>query len=256
MNLKVVIPTANRAETITTNKLVAGDFQVCVPESQAEAYAKSCGAEHVLVHPEGMGKAAKINWYFETQEYDAVVFLDDDLLSLFRCWRSRAQSDMDSSVTDPEFIRDLLEKTAALAKELGAFLFGWSTSARHAVYYTGFRPFRLKGYVNSASIGFINGHGLRFDERIQGKGDYDISLQNALKHRYCLVDQRFAFQYKPSFVGAGSMRNTMAEQETMRLLRAKWGDCIKVMSTSEGKDARLNRKKRAGAENIYIKLPY
>lgn len=259
MNTQLIIPSMSRAETMTTHKLLTGsNYLVCVPESQAKDYIAKVGEEHVLAHPENMGKMPKMNWCFDRfQEPDAIIFFDDDILSVFRCWRSRISDETESSVTDPEFVLDLIAKTATMSAELGAKVFGWSNSARHAVFYTGFRPFRLTGFVNGRAVGFLKGHGLRYDERLIGKGDYDMCMQNALKHRYCFVDQRFAFHTSPPIVGGGAPQRTIAiEKETMRLLRVKWGDCIQVMSTSKGKDARLNRKLRSGMENIFVKLPF
>ena len=42
-------------------------------------------------------------------------------------------------------------------------------------------------------MGFRRGHGLRFDERIVAKNDFDIAAMNALRHRICLKDYRYTF---------------------------------------------------------------
>lgn len=241
---------------MSTHKLLR-DFLVCVPESQEAEYAKTVGADRVMTHSnELIGKVAKLNHCLDTVDADALVFLDDDILAMARCWRS-ASSTSDAMVTDPDFVHDVIVKTADMASQIKASLFGWSSSARHAVYYTGLRPFRLKGFVNGAAMGFIRGHNLRFDIRVAGKEDYDMSLQNAFKHRYCFVDQRFAFQFQPSFVSPGArMRTTQREREVIALLQKKWGESIYVMSKSAGSDARLNRKARAGVDTLAIRVPW
>jgi hypothetical protein len=42
-------------------------------------------------------------------------------------------------------------------------------------------------------MGFRRGHGLRFDERIVAKNDFDIAAPNAHRHRFCVKDCRYTF---------------------------------------------------------------
>ncbi|MEQ1861165.1 MAG: hypothetical protein ABMA13_14685 [Chthoniobacteraceae bacterium] len=50
-------------------------------------------------------------------------------------------------------------------RDVGAFYFGWEASNGALRYYTGLKPIMLTGYVNGCAMGFLRGHGLRFDER-------------------------------------------------------------------------------------------
>jgi hypothetical protein len=104
------------------------------------------------------------------------VFLDDDLEYLCRCFVDRGEQER-RKVTEAGLIFEILQETAAVARELGAFFFGWESSESTIRYYSGLDPFKFTGFVNGCAMGFIAGHGLRFDESIVAKNDYDARAE-------------------------------------------------------------------------------
>ena len=72
-----VIPSAGRAETMTTHKLFREAF-VCVPESQVQMYRKYI--DRVVPHPDtvyGMGQ--KRQWILDNFDEDIIFMADDDI---------------------------------------------------------------------------------------------------------------------------------------------------------------------------------
>lgn len=238
---------------MTTHRLI-NNFEVCVPESQRHEYELVVGKERVITHPDTVrGLTPKLNWMFDNCPDDhAVVFLDDDLVGITRCFVPQGSSN--TSENNPEVVEEIIAATAQLAEDAGAFMFGWETSVSTILYYDGLAPFALTGYINGCAMGYMNGHGLRFDERIVAKNDYDICLLNAWKHRVCFKDLRYAFSQKETFTGAGGQsahRNSETEKRDVQLLIEKYGDVIKI-----GAKSGVRKRDYAGAQKVTLRLPY
>lgn len=180
------------------------------------------------------------------------MLLDDDLEYLVRCF---AQKGEPSISRDPDHIHAVIEHTAHVSRDAGIHYFGWEASNGAIRWYSGLRPFMLTGYINGCAMGFHRGHGLRFDPRITGKNDFDISAMNAWKHRRCFKDTRYVFQQKGTFVGAGGQsehRNSETELRDLALLREKWGaDTFRV-----GGQTSVRKRDYAGVQKITLHLPF
>lgn len=89
-------------------------------------------------HPEEIrGLTPKLNWMLDhLADDEGVIFLDDDLEYLCRCFTSRDQQS-ERKVTEARLIQQILRQTAALAAEAGAFFFGWESSESTIRYYSG-----------------------------------------------------------------------------------------------------------------------
>jgi hypothetical protein len=237
---------------MTTHKLL-NNFQVCVPESQAADYLAV--TPHVVTHPDNiLGLTPKLNWMLDNlMDGEALVFLDDDLEYLCRCFTSPAEAAM-RKITAPDVIEPIIQQTCDLAGDVGAFYFGWESSESTIRYYSGLKPFKLTGFINGCAMGFRRGHGLRFDERIVAKNDYDIACANAFRHRICFRNTRYAFCQRETFTGAGGQsfhRNSTTERRDAAILREKYGDVIQL-----GKVGGMRRSDYAGAVKVTLKLPF
>lgn len=237
---------------MTTHKLVE-NFVVCVPESQAEDYRAV--TPHVVTHPDSIiGLTPKLNWMLANLTDDeALVLLDDDLAYLCRCFTTPDEGAV-RKVTDAKLVEAIIRQTLDLATGLGAYYFGWESSESTIRYYSGLEPFKLTGFINGCAMGFRHAHGLKFDERIVAKNDYDIACANAFRHRVCLRDTRYAFCQKATFTGAGGQshyRNSGTEQRDVAILREKYGDVIQV-----GKQGGTRKRDYAGAVKVTLSLPF
>jgi hypothetical protein len=254
--VKICIPSHKRAATISTHRLVSNAV-VCVPESQREDYAKALDSGAAIVtHPDSViGLTPKLNWMLANlDDGDSIVFLDDDLEYLCRCFCDPSEA-AKRKVTDPAMIEAIIAQTAAVAAGCGAYFFGWETSESTIQYYSGLQPFRLSGFINGCAMGFRSGHGLRFDERIVAKNDYDIACLNAFRHRICLRDTRYAFSQRDTFTGAGGQscrRSSVTEQTDADLLLAKYGGNVIKLGKQGGK----RKRDYAGVVKVTLSLPF
>jgi len=232
---------------------------VFVPESQREEYARVVGSDHIRTHPDAVkGLTPKLNYMLEAFDNykfagnaDALVFVDDDILSVQRCFTEKGEP---ATIRDPELIEAIITNTARLARDVGAFYFGWEASNGALRYYTGLKPFMLTGYINGCAMGFMRGHGLRFDERIVAKNDFDIAAMNAWKHRLCVKDCRYTFCQKETFTGRGgqaAFRTSQTEKRDVELLRKKWGDIFRF-----GGHSGTRKRDYAGVQKITMNLPF
>jgi hypothetical protein len=138
----------SRAATMTTHRLLPNAI-VCVPESQAEQY-RDAVENRLLVHPDAVkGLTPKLNWILDRFEAsgsvhfcwaDALVFIDDDILSVQRCFVEKGET---ATIRDPELIETIITNTALLARDVGAYYFGWEASNGALRYYTGLKPIML-----------------------------------------------------------------------------------------------------------------
>ena len=226
---------------------------VCVPESQAAEYLAV--TPHVVTHPDDVrGLTPKLNWMLrELADSEGILFLDDDLEYLCRCYGGTDEA-ATRKVTDAETIHAIIGQTAQLAREAGAFFFGWETSESTIRYYGGQQPFAFTGFVNGCAMGFLKGHGLSFDERIVAKNDYDICCANAFRNRILFKDCRFAWSQRETFTGAGGQachRNSVTEQRDVQILREKYGDVIRT-----GALGGTRKRDYAGAVKVTLNLPF
>jgi hypothetical protein len=251
--VKICIPSHKRAGSISTHKLLT-NYVVCVPESQADEY-EAVTPGRVVAHPDAIvGLTPKLNWMLtHLDDGDALVFLDDDLQYLCRCFTDPTEA-ASRKITDPATIESIIAQTYTVAAGVGAYYFGWETSETTIRYYSGLQPFRLTGFINGCAMGFRSGHALRFDERIVAKNDYDIAALNAFRHRICLRDTRYAFSQRDTFTGEGGQsffRNSATELRDADILRAKYGEVIHI-----GKQGGTRKRDYAGAVKVTLSLPF
>ena len=235
---------------MTTHRLLS-DYLVCIPESQEADYRAV--TPHVLTHPDGVkGLTPKLNWLLDRYEdEDALVFLDDDLVGISRCFTEPGEV---NTIREPALVHAVLEQTAQQAADLGAFVFGWEASNGALRYYTGLKPFMLTGYINGCAMGFRRGHGLRYDPRIVAKNDFDICAMNAYRHRFLFKNCRYTFIQRETFVGRGgqsAFRTSTTERNDVELLREKYGDVF-----SYGGQSGTRKRDYAGVQKIAMKLPF
>lgn len=223
-----------------------------MPQSQWEEYAKVVGSDRLVAHDDKVkGLTPKLNLLLSSSNADALVFIDDDILNVQRCFVEKGEP---ATIRDPELIEAIITNTARLARDMGAFYFGWEASNGALRYYTGLKPFMLTGYINGCAMGFMRGHGLRFDERIVAKNDFDIAAANAHKHRFCVKDCRYTFCQRETFTGRGgqaAFRTGATEKRDVALLQRKWGDIFRF-----GGHSGTRKRDYAGVQKITINLPF
>ena len=217
----IVIVSHKRAKTITTHKLVPG--VVCVPESQADEYAAAVGKERVVAHPDTVvGISPKRQWI--VNHFKDVFMLDDDIRTMLRKYTT---SHFNSALT-PDEARDRIVATRDTAEEMGAYHYGFSSHA-NPVTYSLHKPFKFGGYIPGGAFGLRAGHGLHFPNTLLPVEDWWICALNISRHRVCLIDERFAFNFMGTYTAPGGMseyRHQNSELEAVAYLKRAFGDAI------------------------------
>jgi hypothetical protein len=230
---------------------------LCVPESQASEYQKRLEHDRspaqVVTHPDTVkGLTPKLNWCLDRyRDEEAIIFVDDDITTIQRTFVEPGE---DSIIRDPAQVLEIIEHTHQLALDMGVMFFGWEANNGAIRYHDGLKPFQMTGYINGCAMGFRRGHGLRFDERVVAKNDFDISAMNAFKHRRILRNNRYLFCQKATFVGKGgqaAFRNSDTERRDVELLRRKWGPIFHF-----GAQSGTRKRDYAGVQKITMHLPF
>lgn len=232
---KIVIPSHKRAQRVRTTQAVDGAV-LCVPEGQAKLYrACNLGVE-VVAHPDEVrGLARKRDWI--VRHFGDVFMLDDDIGSMKRLYADRGEP-VD---VPPATAHDLVQVTAAAARQAGAHLFGFAYSPT-PMSYNSLNPIRLSGYVTGCAHGVLRGSRLWYNPEIKVNEDYWISCLNAYEHRMIWRDERFYWQQEATFVNPGGLsefRNVGAEEEDFKLLQRVFGKEVVTLKKSGAGGSKL-----------------
>jgi hypothetical protein len=177
------------------------------------------------------------------------MMLDDDLTRFSRLYLE-ANSLRVSRVT-PEETAAIIQQTAYMAKQLGAFVFGFSSVA-DARNFKPQKPFRFSGYCNGSSFGLLKGSKVFFHKDAIAVEDYFASLINAYYHRYAFFDLRFGFVQQKTFKNLGGQaefRSKKSEEQDYKFLRQMFGDVVQQRPP-------VKRGKPSHEFQRVIRLPY
>lgn len=222
--VKIVIPSHKRANRVLT-KFAVSNAILCVAQSQKDDYAAHSPGLEIVTHPDTVvGLAPKRDWIIK--HFQNVMMLDDDISNLTRPYAETGQA----TAVPPDAAHDIIQATAAAAKDAGAYLFGFSTSPQ-PVSYNSLNPIQLSGYLTGCAHGVLAGSKLWYNPDIICNEDYWISLLNAHHHRLIYKDTRFYFAQKNTFVNRGGLaefRNLDAEKKDFELLKRVFGDVVEL----------------------------
>jgi hypothetical protein len=224
MEVKIVIPSHRRADRVRTAAIVPGAI-ICVPKSQEPAYKRHNPGCEIVTHPDDVaGLAPKRNWIYE--KLGNVIMLDDDLTRFSRLYLEA--NSLRSSRVSPKETVAIIQQTAYTARQLGAYVFGFSSVA-DARNFKPQKPFRLTGYCNGSSFGLLKGSRVFFHKDAIAVEDYFASLVNAYYHRYAFFDLRFGFVQQRTFKNLGGQsefRNKASEEHDYKFLRRMFGNVV------------------------------
>ena len=218
--IKILIISRGRADTITTHKVLPDWVEILVPESEESDYRQKVSNPILTIPDDVKGLGEVRNWVLKHFDEETVIMIDDDIKCLYRLTGKLTQR-----VTDKEEIVQVLINTAVMAKDMGVHCFGFAqTDIRK---FDGTDPFKLCTWVGGV-IGVI---GRKYDFRKDKfKVDIDFCLQNLLVDRIIFQDSRYTFpQSRDNNVGGNSMFRTEDDfKKSVDSLKEKWGDNIKV----------------------------
>lgn len=235
-DIKILILSRGRSETISTHKLLPDFIEVLVPDDEKSAYEKNIKNPIVTIPKEIKGLGQVRNWVLDNCQEEIVIMIDDDCKKFYCLTGEKTRS-----ITDKEEVLQVLINTAIMAKDLGVHCFGYSqTDIRK---YNGTEPFRLCTWVGCI-IGII-GRKYRF-RNDYFKVDVDYCLQNLMIDRIVWVDNRYyCYQNRDNNTGGNSQYRTAEEFEKSCVsLIEKWGECIKSKKKGSQIEIKLNVERR------------
>lgn len=242
--ISVCIPSYKRPGKVQTLK-IAPFASLYVDEGEADEYAKNNPGAKIVPMPEGIqGNIARVrNWILDNEEADAVCMMDDDITSFGEfVGRSDHFGYERRKLAGDDFAR-FLERNTALCEDLGFALWGVNVQAANRLYHQGL-PFSFTKPV----LGPFSVHvksGIRYDESIPLKEDYDLFLSHLLKYRGVLRLNMAWYANggsKGAKGGCASMRSTAEERRQFELLVAKWGSDVVRNDNSSKKAFDFNPK--------------
>lgn len=223
LKILTAVPTYRRADDVPT--LVLFPYgTLFVAKSEIEGYKKNYPDAKVVEHPDTIkGLTPKLNFilqYAIDNKYDGVVKVDDDFNDCVALTPHRYRMTVDET-------QELLESLFVMCMDANTNLFTFIQTA-DVRRYEGHRPFRLFSSVRIGIYGVLL-KGLEtqwFDERFRLKQDMDYAFQTMYKYKKMIVDTRYSFTYKKTMESTGGCsvyRNSESEQESINMLKRKWG---------------------------------
>lgn len=222
MNIGYFAPSYKRPQKSSTQKIFPF-VKIVVKESEAEDYIKN-GNDLVICPDSAQGNLCRVrNWILDNylDKFDAVILLDDDYKNVIR-WNNAKQIKLNEN----EF-QELCESIAILCKDFGFYYFGLNCVTDKGAYRE-HTPISTNKYIGGPFQGFLKGNTLRYDESLNLKEDYDMTLQNLHKYNGCLRANFASYDVKQAeqIGGCASQRNSKEEERQFNLLQKKWGSRI------------------------------
>lgn len=237
--LNIVIPSYKRWDKLVGYEyFINAKYIIC--ESQADQYFMKWDRDRFIVIPDDDDGSIvkKRNWILKNIPRP-LVMIDDDVDKITMCEggdyfkiHGRAKQMIPLSGEQAE---DLLKQLANLAYMWGCPMFGMNlnTDGRN---YQQYKPFSLTQPILGPCCGHLE-HSLLYDERMDLKEDYDISIQALNKYRKILRANKYAVNamHKDNSGGCVSYRTIEREAEACKAIERKWGTDIIKYDIKKGK---------------------
>lgn len=249
----VCIPSYRRAKVKTLEYLP--NARVYVDEGEYSEYVKANheGADIVSCPSGVQGNLCRIRNYILDEEFkngaDVVCIVDDDMSGMYYWEGLKAHK--------VEDFEAFLYKYSVMAQDMGVYLWGVNVN-QDAQVYREYSPFSFLSYIGGPFQVFINnGGGLRYDERLPLKEDYDMTLQHLNKFRRVLRVNKFFYRVKQSQQAGGcaTYRSIKREVEQLELLEGKWGSKIVKRDGNDRSHNLTSSKENHVDYNPVIKVP-
>lgn len=223
IEIKIVIPSAGRAETITTHHHFKNSI-ICVPEDEERAYRIHCPDTEIVVHPKIAGLGMKRQWILD--KFGHTMMIDDDCKGFSRIYVTDAKK----ANVDRETAYEIIQWTGNMAHLAGMYLFGFS-KWNNPMRCDGLQPIKMKGLVFGQCMGVLAGSGIKFHPHVKCNNDVYFSLMNAYRHRMAWIDERFAAKfdgYGNNNGGLSSYRSEEVEKADFDFLKRNFGDAVEI----------------------------
>lgn len=194
----VVSPSMGRANKTIVQNLISNVIFV-VPENEVDEYKDNLPENEIVGCPQNIkGITATRQWMLE--RWKNIFMADDDIYQVRRQFEESQKAD--TNIKDPQRAWELIQDLASITKQMGGYHFGFS-NAREPVQFESGKPIVHTKYINNSFMGFLDGHGLKYDLSFDEAEDYYICCMNIFKNRFSVLDQRYVFKTKQNFTSDG-----------------------------------------------------
>ena len=237
--LNITIPSYKRWE-----ELPGYDYfktaKYIVPESQYNDYVCGRDKKRFIAIPDSDDGniVKKRNWILKNIPRP-LIMIDDDVDKLTMCeggeyFKEHGRAKQMIPLT-PEQAEGIFIQAANLAYMWGCPMFGFNlnTDGRN---YQQYKPFSLTQPILGPCSGHLE-HDLLYDEKMDLKEDYDISIQALNKYRKILRINKYAVNaaHKSNKGGCVSYRTLEREEAACKAIEKKWGTKIIHYNIEKGK---------------------
>lgn len=227
MKVKFYAPSYKRPEKSITQKNYPF-IKLVVRESDAEEYLKN-GNDIVICPDSAQGNVSRVkNWMLDNlydEDVDCIIFMDDDCSGIFR-WEGHKKVKLNA-----DELLELGDSLTEVCNDWGFKLWGLAPIPDKSVAREG-TPFNTLSFVGSPFHAHLKGSGIRYDEELSLKEDYDITLQHIQKWSGVLRVNWLCYSVKQGVSGSGqtggcaTYRNNDNEIRQFKLLQKKWGSHV------------------------------
>ena len=248
MKISVNAPSYKRADKVLTLDYLPY-CRVWVDEGEAEEYRKNYPDADIVACPKGVqGNLCRVRNYILDMEFargmEVVLIIDDDLSYLERFVASKQNKfGYVREKIEADELLVLIEKYSIMAKDMGAYFWGVMCNP-DPMSYRHCTPFSTCSYIGGPFQCYLNDGGLRYDERLPLKEDYDMTLQQLNKYRVVLRVNYIHYQCKQSENkgGCATYRNREREEQQFRAFERKWGSKIVRRDRSNKGHSKKNKQ--------------
>lgn len=246
MSCRIVIPSHLRHDRVLSKDLLI-DPIIVVEKSQEAIYKDYNPDVEIVTHPDDVkGLIPKRNWMY--RKFGDMFMVDDDVYIFRKLYIKEGDSQRIKAKSE---ITQKIYQLHELAKLTGINLFGFTKNPQ-PVQFNQFRPFSLQNMVTGCAYGVIKSKNIWWNEDLQLKEDFWISGYIKHKERAILIDNRYNFTQKDTFVNAGGLahiRNNDTELTNMMRIKKFFGDAVRLRKENH---AAKKRKKH----NITMTFPF
>ena len=232
----ITIPSYKRADNCATAKMLSRAVIFC-HDFEKDEYKKYNNNKIEIIPDELQGKGmAIIRNYILDNTNDSEILMADDDINYIGHWENIVLHKMEEND-----IYRMIENNYRLCRECETILWGLNLQYDKK-FYREYSPFSLSSVVLGPFLGIIKDEGIRFDERLGLKEDYDYSLQVLKKYRKILRFNKYHYNCGHIKIKGGcrGYRNKEKEKEQSILFSKKWGKKI----------AKINRRTQGGYLSI------
>ena len=216
----IYIPSYNRADTISTHKLLEY-YKVVVRESQKDDYRKTVPEENIIAVPDKLiSSVSKVwNWVIDNAEEEVIAILGDDMSNcMYRL-------DFNVVIEDLSLITAEIERIGQLIYDLDI---GYGCDDATNTPWNYDREFTFTG--TTGGITWVNRkiYKSKYLDEIGYCCDFDVVFQELLRNRVVLKPKYFCpVAGTDTNKGGNSSKTRQSMIDSFKRMKLKWGKYFK-----------------------------